>query len=109
MGRMLSFVSATLSLSSFELHLSTVELVVEKYCREREKVPVAVLKPNETAFEKEMDGLPSTRSVGDLPPEFHCSLCKQVMKDALLTSYHRNEVKFAGLTLDTVRMMQCLE
>ncbi|KAL7182740.1 hypothetical protein ACSBR1_041430 [Camellia fascicularis] len=47
---------------------------------------VAVLKPNETAFEKEMDGLPSTRSVGDLPPEFHCSLCKQVMKDAVLTS-----------------------
>ncbi|GMP95783.1 hypothetical protein CsSME_00044697 [Camellia sinensis var. sinensis] len=47
---------------------------------------VAVLKPNETAFEKEMDGLPSTRSVGDLPPEFRCSLCKQVMKDAVLTS-----------------------
>ncbi|CAK7354598.1 unnamed protein product [Dovyalis caffra] len=30
-------------------------------------------------------------------------------KDALLTSYHRNEVKFAELTLDTYRMMQCLE
>ncbi|GMI95661.1 hypothetical protein like AT5G47430 [Hibiscus trionum] len=47
---------------------------------------VAVLKPNEAAFEKEIEGLPSTRSVGDLPPEFHCPLCKEVMKDAVLTS-----------------------
>ncbi|KAK6923792.1 Protein SCAI [Dillenia turbinata] len=31
------------------------------------------------------------------------------LKDALLTSYHRNEVKFAELTLDTFRMLQCLE
>nr|GMC67683.1 protein SCAI [Ipomoea batatas]GME11628.1 protein SCAI [Ipomoea batatas] len=30
-------------------------------------------------------------------------------QDALLTSYHKNEVKFAELTLDTFRMMQCLE
>ncbi|KAL8476232.1 hypothetical protein ACS0TY_028768 [Phlomoides rotata] len=30
-------------------------------------------------------------------------------RDALLTSYRRNEVKFAELTLDTFRMMQCLE
>ncbi|KAJ0096500.1 hypothetical protein Patl1_28249 [Pistacia atlantica] len=30
-------------------------------------------------------------------------------KDAVLTSYHRNEVKFAELTLDTYRMLQCLE
>ncbi|XP_057970575.1 uncharacterized protein LOC131159572 isoform X2 [Malania oleifera] len=36
---------------------------------------------------------------------------KKVLKfqDALLTSYHRNEVKFAELTLDTFRMLQCLE
>uniref|UniRef100_A0A6N2NKF8 RGS domain-containing protein n=1 Tax=Salix viminalis TaxID=40686 RepID=A0A6N2NKF8_SALVM len=36
---------------------------------------------------------------------------KKIVKfrDALLTSYHRNEVKFAELTLDTYRMMQCLE
>ncbi|KAJ7952532.1 DWNN domain, A CCHC-type zinc finger protein [Quillaja saponaria] len=47
---------------------------------------VAVLKPNEDAFEKEMEGLPSTRSIGDLPPELHCPLCKEVMKDAVLTS-----------------------
>ncbi|KAA8521356.1 hypothetical protein F0562_012025 [Nyssa sinensis] len=47
---------------------------------------VAVLKPNEAAFEKEIEGLPSTRSVGDLPPELHCPFCKEVMKDAVLTS-----------------------
>ncbi|PSS11545.1 DWNN domain protein [Actinidia chinensis var. chinensis] len=47
---------------------------------------VAVLKPNEAAFEKEIEGLPSIRSVGDLPPELHCPLCKEVMKDAVLTS-----------------------
>ncbi|XP_059657589.1 E3 ubiquitin ligase PARAQUAT TOLERANCE 3-like isoform X2 [Cornus florida] len=47
---------------------------------------VAVLRPNEAAFEKEIEGLPSTRPVGDLPPELHCPLCKEVMKDAVLTS-----------------------
>lgn len=31
------------------------------------------------------------------------------LRDALLTSYHRNEVKFTEITLDTFRMMQCLE
>lgn len=30
-------------------------------------------------------------------------------RDALLASYHRNEVKYAEVTLDTYRMMQCLE
>ncbi|XP_020573692.1 E3 ubiquitin ligase PARAQUAT TOLERANCE 3-like [Phalaenopsis equestris] len=47
---------------------------------------VAVLKPNEAAFEKEIEGLPSTRSISDLPPELRCPLCKEVMKDAVLTS-----------------------
>ncbi|GMH28911.1 hypothetical protein Nepgr_030754 [Nepenthes gracilis] len=47
---------------------------------------VAVLRPNEAAFEKEIEGMPSTRSVGELPPELHCPLCKEVMKDAVLTS-----------------------
>ncbi|GLT35106.1 hypothetical protein SLA2020_095850 [Shorea laevis] len=47
---------------------------------------VAVLKPNEAAFEKAIEGLPTARSVGDLPPELHCPLCKDVMKDAVLTS-----------------------
>ncbi|WOL08730.1 hypothetical protein Cni_G17483 [Canna indica] len=31
------------------------------------------------------------------------------LQDALLTSYHRNEIKLAELTLDTYRMLQCLE
>ncbi|KAK8644460.1 hypothetical protein V6N13_123766 [Hibiscus sabdariffa] len=30
-------------------------------------------------------------------------------RDAVLMSYHRNEVKFAELTLDAYRMLQCLE
>ncbi|XP_073100202.1 E3 ubiquitin ligase PQT3-like [Elaeis guineensis] len=47
---------------------------------------VAVLKPNEAAFEKEIEGLPTARPVSDLPPELHCPLCKEVMKDAVLTS-----------------------
>lgn len=39
------------------------------------------------AFEKEMEGLRSvTRSVGEIPPELKCPLCKEVMKDAALTS-----------------------
>ncbi|XP_038687657.1 E3 ubiquitin ligase PARAQUAT TOLERANCE 3 isoform X2 [Tripterygium wilfordii] len=47
---------------------------------------VAVLKPNEAVFEKEIEGLPSTRPVGDLPPEMHCPMCNEVMKDAVFTS-----------------------
>ncbi|XP_042515150.1 E3 ubiquitin ligase PQT3-like [Macadamia integrifolia] len=47
---------------------------------------VAVLKPNEAAFEKEIEGFPSTRSLSELPPEFCCPLCMEVMKDAVLTS-----------------------
>ncbi|KAJ6791672.1 protein SCAI [Iris pallida] len=31
------------------------------------------------------------------------------LHDALLTSYHRNEVKLTEVTLDTYRMLQCLE
>ncbi|VAI59458.1 unnamed protein product [Triticum turgidum subsp. durum] len=46
----------------------------------------AVLKPNEAAFEREIEGLPTTRSLSDLPPELRCPLCKEVMKDAVLTS-----------------------
>ncbi|KAK6237952.1 hypothetical protein QUC31_003421 [Theobroma cacao] len=36
---------------------------------------------------------------------------KKVLKfrEAILMSYHRNEVKFAELTLDAYRMLQCLE
>ncbi|KAL8136639.1 hypothetical protein V2J09_002640 [Rumex salicifolius] len=46
----------------------------------------AEMKPNEAAFEKEIEGMPSSRPVGDLPPELHCLLCTEVMKDAVLTS-----------------------
>lgn len=45
-----------------------------------------ILYSYRAAFEKEIEGMPSTRSVGDLPPELHCPLCKDVMKDAVLTS-----------------------
>eukprot|EP00252_Welwitschia_mirabilis_P008206 TRINITY_DN1993_c0_g1_i2.p1 TRINITY_DN1993_c0_g1~~TRINITY_DN1993_c0_g1_i2.p1 ORF type:complete len:641 (-),score=88.23 TRINITY_DN1993_c0_g1_i2:660-2582(-) len=31
------------------------------------------------------------------------------LRDAILTSYHHNEVKFAEITLDSFRMIQCLE
>ncbi|KAF2283938.1 hypothetical protein GH714_017394 [Hevea brasiliensis] len=36
---------------------------------------------------------------------------RKVLKfqDAILTGYHRNEIKFAEITLDTYRMLQCLE
>ncbi|CAM8946750.1 unnamed protein product [Rhodiola kirilowii] len=46
---------------------------------------VAVLKPNEAAFEKEIDGLPTTRAVGEIPLEHRCPLCKEIMKDAVIT------------------------
>lgn len=47
---------------------------------------VAYLKPNEAAFEREIEGLPSTRPITDIPPELRCPLCKEVMQDAVLTS-----------------------
>ncbi|KAK9086855.1 hypothetical protein Syun_029249 [Stephania yunnanensis] len=46
---------------------------------------VAALKPDEATFEREMEGLPSTRSAIDIPAELHCPLCKGVMKDAVMT------------------------
>ncbi|KAL8151908.1 hypothetical protein V2J09_021716 [Rumex salicifolius] len=39
---------------------------------------------------------------------FHANK-KLKLHDAVLTGYRRNEVKFAELTLDTYRMLQCLE
>ncbi|CAM6096689.1 unnamed protein product [Calypogeia fissa] len=48
---------------------------------------VAVLKPNEAVFEREVDGLPtSSRPIFDIPPELCCPLCKGVLKEAVLTS-----------------------
>ncbi|KAK4356279.1 hypothetical protein RND71_025250 [Anisodus tanguticus] len=51
------------------------------------------------------DSHPSSRQY---VARFHA---KKVLKfrDALLTSYHKNEAKFAELTLDTFRMLQSLE
>ncbi|THU48046.1 hypothetical protein C4D60_Mb09t22110 [Musa balbisiana] len=46
----------------------------------------AVLKPNESVFEKEIEGIPSVCRVSDLPPELNCPLCKKVMKDAVMSS-----------------------
>ncbi|KAL9231148.1 hypothetical protein vseg_006406 [Gypsophila vaccaria] len=46
----------------------------------------AVLKSNESAFDKEVEGISSSRSSVNLPPELHCPLCNQVMKDAVFAS-----------------------
>ncbi|KAJ3673583.1 hypothetical protein LUZ60_005575 [Juncus effusus] len=52
---------------------------------------VAVLQPNEAAFDREMEGMPNSSRVSkvmqeNIPANLHCPLCKQVMKDAVLTS-----------------------
>ncbi|MCL7024272.1 hypothetical protein MKW94_001850 [Papaver nudicaule] len=49
---------------------------------------VAVLEPSDAAFEKLVEGIPSSISkrVIDVPPELHCPMCKQVMRFAVLTS-----------------------
>lgn len=45
----------------------------------------------------------------DLLPHVTAARRKLKLKDALLTSYYPNEIKFSELTLDTFRMLQCLE
>ncbi|KAG9138510.1 hypothetical protein Leryth_012796 [Lithospermum erythrorhizon] len=52
-----------------------------------------------------LDSYPSSQSYVN---RFHS---KKVLKfrDAVLTSYHKNEVRFTEQTLDTFRMLQCLE
>ncbi|KAI3946979.1 hypothetical protein MKW98_003542 [Papaver atlanticum] len=45
---------------------------------------VAVMNPNGAAFEKEVESTASGR-VMNFPPELYCPLCKEVMKDAVLT------------------------
>ncbi|XP_020581308.1 LOW QUALITY PROTEIN: protein SCAI homolog [Phalaenopsis equestris] len=44
-----------------------------------------------------------------LPAASYNSRKQLVLRDAILSSYCHNEVKFAELTLDTFRMLQCLE
>ncbi|MCL7026534.1 hypothetical protein MKW94_027459 [Papaver nudicaule] len=48
---------------------------------------VAVLEPNEAAFEKLVEGIPSivSKRVIDIPPELNCPMCKNVMRFAVLT------------------------
>ncbi|CAL1356714.1 unnamed protein product [Linum trigynum] len=45
------------------------------------------------------------------PDSLPCAKTKRHLRlrDAVLSSYHHNEVKFSELTLDTFRMLQCLE
>ena len=47
----------------------------------------------------------------DCLPQVSISIRKRNLRlhDAILSRYHRNEVKFSELTLDTFRMLQCLE
>ena len=49
---------------------------------------IVILLCKRAAFEKEIEGLPTTRSINDtdIPPELRCPMCKDVMKDAVLTS-----------------------
>lgn len=47
---------------------------------------VAILRPNEAVFDKEVEGLPSSKSIVDIPFELRCPLCRGVLKDAVLTS-----------------------
>ncbi|CAN1132385.1 Protein SCAI [Linum perenne] len=45
------------------------------------------------------------------PDSLPCAKSKRQLRlrDVVLSSYHHNEVKFSELTLDTFRMLQCLE
>ncbi|XP_039140832.1 E3 ubiquitin ligase PQT3-like isoform X2 [Dioscorea cayenensis subsp. rotundata] len=47
---------------------------------------VVSARPDEATHLKESGSLSSSRSVSGLPPELHCPLCKEVMKDAVFTS-----------------------
>ncbi|KAH7669423.1 Zinc finger RING/FYVE/PHD-type protein [Dioscorea alata] len=48
------------------------------------KSGVVSARPDEATHLKESGSLSSTRSVPGLPPELHCPLCKEVMKDVVL-------------------------
>ncbi|CAB4283767.1 unnamed protein product [Prunus armeniaca] len=91
-------------LSIVETNFKEWRLVVQEIVRFM-KVDTAFMNVRPLRYSALFDSHPSS-----LPyvARFHA---KRVLKfqDALLTSYHRNEVKFAELTLDTYRMLQCLE
>ncbi|KAI3989688.1 hypothetical protein MKX01_009180 [Papaver californicum] len=69
------------------------------------KVDTTFMDPKPLRYCAKFDTYPASLSH---IARFHA---KRVLKlnDALLTSYHRNEVKFTELTIDTFRMLQCLE
>ncbi|EEF31481.1 retinoblastoma-binding protein, putative [Ricinus communis] len=57
--------------------------------RKKTAFAAALLQQNEAAFDKQFECPTSKKSQGspsDVPPELLCTLCKQVMKDASLTS-----------------------
>ncbi|GFP89221.1 protein scai [Phtheirospermum japonicum] len=80
------------------------KLVVQEIVRFT-KADTAALHARPLRYTANFDSYPAS-----LPyvARFHA---KRLLKfrDALLTSYHRHEVKIAELTLDTFRMLQCLE
>ncbi|XP_073149681.1 uncharacterized protein [Henckelia pumila] len=80
------------------------KLVVQETVRFT-KADSAILSARPLRYTALFDSHPSS-----LPfvAKFHA---KRLLKfrDAVLSSYHKNEVKFAELTLDTFRMLQCLE
>ncbi|KAJ4833657.1 hypothetical protein Tsubulata_001293 [Turnera subulata] len=93
------------SLSSFpETNFKEWKLVVQEIVRFIE-VDTAFANVRPLRYSVLFDSHPVSRPY---VARFHA---KKVLKfkDALLMSYHRHEVKFAELTLDTYRMLQCLE
>lgn len=87
-----------------ESNLREWKLVVQEILRFL-KADTAFMHTRPLRYCTSLDSHPSS-----LPyvARFHA---KKVLKlrDTLLTSYHRNEVRFTELTLDTFRMLQCLE
>lgn len=66
--------------------MSKCILILVHFVLCRHEIEFHIFLVNRAAFEKEIEGLPSTRSVGDIAPELRCPLCTNVMKDAVLTS-----------------------
>ncbi|RZC88401.1 hypothetical protein C5167_016196 [Papaver somniferum] len=57
-----------------------------EYDIKRLRPPTGIPKLNGAAFEKEVESIPSASGrVMNFPPQLYCPLCKEVMKDAVLT------------------------
>lgn len=87
-----------------ETNLREWKLVVQEIARFIE-VDTAFMHTRPLRYCNSLDSHPSS-----LPfvARFHAKKVLR-LRDSLLTSYHRNEVRFTELTLDTFRMLQCLE